>query len=254
MDAYQTSIYTAILIASVIIGLIIVYFVISMIRQQRLNQQLYKSKISAEINTLEKERARMAADLHDEMGPVLSSVKLKVNCLDITSAEDQAQLEKINNHIDQIILRMREISNDLMPNTFLRRGLVAAIEESIANNDFKPDLQIRFQYSDIPNLDTEKAIHLSRLVQEVIHNTVKHAHAKNLSLDLKVNDHKLVLRCWDDGVGFNYHKLVNESTGLGLRSLLSRTEIMNGEMYVDNHSDKGTEYVFEIPLETFQNK
>jgi len=71
MDAYQTSIYTAILIASVIIGLIIVYFVISMIRQQRLNQQLYKSKISAEISTLEKERARIASDLHEEMGPVL---------------------------------------------------------------------------------------------------------------------------------------------------------------------------------------
>jgi len=254
MDAYQTSIYTAILIASVIIGLIIVYFVISMIRQQRLNQQLYKSKISAEISTLEKERARIASDLHDEMGPVLSSVKLKVNCLDIMSPEDQAQLEKINSHIDQIILRMREISNDLMPTTFLRKGLVAAIEESIVDNDFNSDLQVKFQHSDIPALDPDKAIHVYRIVQELIHNTLKHARAKNLFLELNVKDGKLVLRCSDDGVGFNYNKLVNESAGLGLRSLLSRTDIMNGEMYVDNHRDKGTEYVFEIPLETLQNK
>ena len=254
MDAYQTSIYTAILIASVIIGLIIVYFVISMIRQQRLNQQLYKSKISAEITTLEKERARIAADLHDEMGPVLSSVKLKVNCLDITSAEDQAQLEKINSHIDQIILRMREISNDLMPTTFLRKGLAAAIEESIADNDFNSDLQIKFQHSDIPTLDPDKAIHVYRIIQEILHNTVKHAKAKNLFIELSVKGDKLVLRCSDDGIGFNYSKLVNESAGLGLRSLLSRTEIMNGEMFVDNHRDKGTEYIFEIPLETFQNK
>jgi two-component system, NarL family, sensor kinase len=254
MDAYQTSIYTAILIASAIIGLIIVYFVISMIRQQRLNQQLYKSKISAEITTLEKERARIAADLHDEMGPVLSSVKLKMNCLDITSAEDQAQLEKINSHIDQIILRMREISNDLMPTTFLRKGLAAAIEESIADNDFNSDLQIKFQHSDIPTLDPDKAIHVYRIIQEILHNTIKHARAKNLFIELSVKGDKLVLRCSDDGIGFNYSKLVNESAGLGLRSLLSRTEIMNGEMFVDNHRDKGTEYIFEIPLETFQNK
>jgi signal transduction histidine kinase len=253
MDAYQTSIYTAILIASAIIGLIIVYFVISMIRQQRLNQQLYKSKISAEITTLEKERARIAADLHDEMGPVLSSVKLKMNCLDITSAEDQAQLEKINSHIDQIILRMREISNDLMPTTFLRKGLAAAIEESIADNDFNSDLQIKFQHSDIP-LDPDKAIHVYRIIQEILHNTIKHARAKNLFIELRVKGDKLELRCSDDGIGFNYSKLVNESAGLGLRSLLSRTEIMNGEMFVDNHRDKGTEYIFEIPLETFQNK
>lgn len=252
MDAYQTSIYTAILIASVIISAIIVYFVMSMIRQQRRNQELYKSKISAEINTLEKERARMASDLHDEMGPILSSVKLKMNCLDITSAEDQAQLEKINEHIDTIILRMREISNDLMPTTFLRKGLVAAIEESIANNDFKSDLQIRFTHSDIPELGREKAIHLYRIIQELIHNTVKHARATTLSLELSVKNNKIVLTSADNGIGFNYSNRVNESKGFGLRSLLSRTEIMNGEMYVDNRRGKGTEYEFEIPLETFK--
>jgi signal transduction histidine kinase len=149
---------------------------------------------------------------------------------------------------------MREISNDLMPTTFLRKGLAAAIEESIADNDFNSDLQIKFQHSDIPTLDPDKAIHVYRIMQEILHNTIKHARAKNLFIELSVKGDKLVLRCSDDGIGFNYSKLVNESAGLGLRSLLSRTEIMNGEMFVDNHRDKGTEYIFEIPLETFQNK
>src|SRR5690349_11901489 len=100
MDAYQTTIYTAVLIAASIIGIIIVYFAISSVRQQRHIQTLHKQNTMAEINTLEKERARMASDLHDELGPLLSSVKMRMNCLDLESPDDQTQLEKINEYVD----------------------------------------------------------------------------------------------------------------------------------------------------------
>jgi len=144
MDASETSFYTAVLIASIVLLLIVGYFIVTIIRQQKRNKELYKSKILAEIATLEKERRRIAADLHDELGPVLSSVKLRMNCLDIESEEDKEELEKINRHVDDIIKRMRDISNDLMPSVLARKGLVAAMEEFIENIS-KPDkLKIYF--------------------------------------------------------------------------------------------------------------
>jgi signal transduction histidine kinase len=248
MDPKETTLFTAIIIAAIIIGAIIIYFIISIIRHQRRNQQLYKSKILAEITTLEKERSRMASDLHDELGPVLSSVKLKVNCFDIQSEEDKVQLEKVNANIDNIIQRMREISNDLMPATLQRKGLVAAVIESMERTTKLNGLKIDFHQKDIPELKIEKAIHVYRIIQEVIHNTIKHAKAKNLDIGLAVKNNKLVLRTKDDGAGFNHSKVLQEASGLGLRNLLSRTEILNGEMYIDSSKEKGTEYIFELPI------
>jgi len=249
MDAYQTTIYNAVLIAASIIGAIIVYFAISAVRQQRRIQQLHKQNTMAEINTLERERARMASDLHDELGPLLSSVKMRMNCIDLESPEDQAQLEKINEYVDTIMKRMREISNDLMPSVLMRKGLIAGIQESIPKVGLPSGLEIKFQHTDVADIKQEKAIHLYRIVQEIMHNTIKHAKASKLNIQLSEKNGKLVLVSRDNGVGFDHTKLLNESSGIGLRSLLSRTEIMNGEMFVNSKPGKGTEYIFEIPFD-----
>lgn len=249
MDAEQTAVFTAIVIGGIVIGAIIAFFGISAIRNQRRILKLHKSKIMAEINTLEKERGRMASDLHDELGPVLSSVKLRINCIDVSSEDDHIQLEKINQHIDTIMKRMREISNDLMPSTLMRKGLIAGIQESIPDAGLPEGLVIKFQHGTIPEIKQEKAIHIYRIVQEIMHNTIKHARASNLDILLSSKNGKLVLTSRDNGVGFDHAKLLQESGGIGLRSLLSRIEIMNGEMFIDSRKNKGTEYTFEIPME-----
>ena len=96
MDTPETTIYDAIVIACIVMGVIIVYFFISVIRQQRENLALRKKNILSEISGLEKERARIASDLHDELGPLLSAVKMKINSFELTDPEDQLQLEKTN--------------------------------------------------------------------------------------------------------------------------------------------------------------
>ncbi len=130
MDAHQTSLFTAVLITCIVLGVVITYFTVTIIRHQRRNIELYKSKILAEITTLEKERTRIAHDLHDELGPILSSVKLKINNIEVSSKEDAEELEYANKHIDNLIQQMRNISNDLLPTTLQRKGLVAAMNES----------------------------------------------------------------------------------------------------------------------------
>src|SRR5262245_19620588 len=133
MDPNETKIYTVILIAGGVLGIILVYFIINIIRQQRRNLSLHNEKIQAEITTLENERKRIASDLHDDLGPLLSAVKLQINSVEVPDGEDQELIEKSSLYIDAILTRIREISNNLMPQVLSRKGLVIALREFIDN-------------------------------------------------------------------------------------------------------------------------
>jgi len=248
MDPHETKIYTAILIVSIIGGSILLFFIISMLLQHRRNIALYKSKIQAEITTLENERTRVSADLHDELGPLLFTVKFKLSSIE-TNEEDQKALEDANTHLDDIIQRIREISNNLMPGTLLRKGVYFAIEEFIAGLAKASPVHISFTYNTVVELPKEKAINLYRIVQEIIHNTLKHARASSLHISLNVTGSKLILTSNDDGIGFDYSNERKENTGLGLRNLLSRSELMGGDMFVESQPGAGTKYTIEIPLQ-----
>ncbi len=255
MDPHQTKIYTAILITSLIIGSILLYFIVSLIQQQRRNRRLYLSKIQAEISTLENERTRIAGDLHDELGPLLSAIKMKLSSIETESREDEITMQETAEHITDIIHRLREISNDLMPNTLLRKGLTFAIEEfinkfsgSLLPGEQATSLKINFKHRDIPELSKEITINLYRIVQEIIHNTIKHSKASILNIELIAIDNKVILSTEDNGTGFNYKVAMIENNGLGLRSLVSRNDIMQGDFYIESQLGKGTIYTVEIPI------
>lgn len=131
MDAQETRIYTAVLITAIVFGGIVLFFIISIIRQQRKNLNLHKQNILAQITGIERDRARIAHDIHDELGPLLSSIKLRINNFELTDGDDKIQIEKINYSIDKAVIRIREISHDLMPADLLSTGLVMALREYI---------------------------------------------------------------------------------------------------------------------------
>ncbi len=248
MDPKEKDFFTAIVIVAGILGVIISYFLITIIRHQRRNLQLHKAKILAEITTLENERKRIASDLHDELGPLLSAVKLQITNLDSENPHDLRLIEKSSGHLDDIIQRLREISNNLMPNTLLRKGLKVAVEDSISRLKGVHPLHITLMYPDGLKLSQDKEINLYRIIQEIIHNTVKHAQAKNLRLIFSKENNMIVLRTDDDGVGFNYEQKTRLAGGLGLLNLQSRTEVMGGEFSYSSEKGSGTRYLFEIPL------
>lgn len=248
MDAQETNIYHAIVITSIVLGIIIVYFIISLTRHQRKNLELHRLNILAEITALEKERARIAADLHDELGPVLSAVKMKINSFELSDKEDKIQMEKTNVHIDELLKRIRDISFDLMPNSLVRKGLVIALKEFIdyLNNDS----QIKFIFnceSDF-QVSEQKAVNIYRIIQEVAHNAIKHSSATEFCLNVKAVNKHLQMTIMDNGTGFDFEKESANKIGFGLRSLVSRTEIIGGQMYLDSIPGKGTTYTFEIPI------
>jgi two-component system, NarL family, sensor kinase len=248
MDPSEKELYNSILIIVAVVGIILLYFIITIIRYQRRSLRLHKEKIQAEIDTLEKERKRIASDLHDELGPLLSAVKLKINSLDTNDPGDQEVINSSSEHLDTIIAKLREISNNLLPNTLTRKGLTKAIEEFIKSSHEAYGLPIRFICSQELKLVKQKEINIYRIIQEIVHNTIKHAHASYLILQITVEGNSLLLMTADDGHGFDYFAKVKDNPGLGLRNLQSRAEVMGGELTCLSEPGKGTMYTFEIPV------
>ena len=248
MDAHQTSIYNAILICGSIIGAIIIYFIVSIIYQHRRNRHLYKRSLEAEIKLLEKERSRIAADLHDDLGPLLSSIKLKVGSFDLYSDTDKKTADRVYEHIDSLMQRMRDISADMLPSTLERKGLVAAVNEFMDSLPGPSKTAISFEHPGLGELPISKSIHLYRIIQEIIHNTIKHAKAKNMQIGFSEEDNSLLLLAKDDGIGFNVEAEKEKSGGLGLKSLESRCEILNGVLNIESKPGFGTNYFVKIPL------
>jgi two-component system NarL family sensor kinase len=245
MDAQETGVYTAAVITTVVIGGNILYFIISSIRRQKRNLRLQKQNILAEISAIEKDRSRIAYDIHDELGPVLSSVKLMVNTFELKDTDDKLQVEKINDNIDRALTRIREISYNLMPAVLLRAGLITALKEYV-NNFSSLGLRIYLDAPDTLTLSESKSINIFRIVQEITHNTIKHAKASSLEIDFIIEKNKLIILLKDDGIGFEQKEIAKQA-GLGLKSLQSRTQLMNGRMYCESKKGNGTEFIFEIP-------
>src|SRR5215213_8150211 len=125
-------IFTSTLIFGLLIAIIIVYFIISIVRYHRRYIRLQRERIFAEITIQENERKRIATDLHDSLGPLLSAVKLNINSIDIQQQEDQEVINKAGRYLDEIIGSMRQISHNLLPNTLERKGLAEAVREFIS--------------------------------------------------------------------------------------------------------------------------
>jgi signal transduction histidine kinase len=245
--AMEAEMYKVVWTSAIIVALIIGFFIVSIMREHKKVLKWQQARIAAEINTLENERKRIADDLHDELGPLLSAIKLQINHLEPSDETETAVLEKSSEQIDSIIQRFREISYDLLPNTLVRQGLIKATEEFISKLKPVHPLNISFKYCDF-TLIPQREINLYRILQEIIHNTVKHSRAASLSVSIQKNNKTLLLRTKDDGIGFNYSEKKQIATGLGLLSIHSRVDLLGGQLLVTSQPGTGTIFEIEMPL------
>jgi signal transduction histidine kinase len=244
----ETKILNITLYVSLIIAIIIIYFFVSIIRYHRRYMKLQREKIFAEITIRENERKRIAGDLHDSLGPLLSAVKLNIGNVEVRDPGDQQVLEKTGTYLDEIIGSLRRISYDLLPGTLERKGLLEAIREFIGQVKNKQSVNIQLYVVKEISVSKEKEIHIFRMIQEIVHNTIKHAQANNLQIGFSEEGGYLLCLTKDDGKGFDKEKVMSGSHGLGLRSLESRCEIMNGILTLDSMPGAGTNYFIKIPL------
>ena len=248
MDSKESQLFTTIVIAVLAIGGIIAYFVYSLIRHNKKLMDIQRQNAEAQITALEKDRARIATDLHDDLAPMLVAVKMRINSLDLETDTDKNHLVKTNETIDDIAKRMRSISFDLMPSTLQHKGLVTAIKEFINYIGRQKDLSIQFTCNQKLPLNEYESIHVYRIVQEIIHNTIKHAQASELVIVLTKDKRELILATKDNGIGFDYEQIIEHGKGLGLRSLLNRAHLLKAECTVDSEINKGTAINIQMPL------
>jgi signal transduction histidine kinase len=248
MGPQETRTYLAILIASTIVCFILIYLLFLVLRQQRRNLDLQRKMALAEINTLEQERTRVAADLHDDLAPVLAAVKFRISSMQPASAEDKEGIITSMRYLDQSIVKLREISNDLMPTMLTKQGIIDSLKDLININSAKSNLDIRFESPFHLEISSELERQLYRIVQESIMNCVKHASASQMLIKLSIQSGKLLLVIKDNGTGFDVTKVNSKKDSRGLDSLRNRSKMIGGKFSIFSAPDKGTILEIEVPL------
>jgi signal transduction histidine kinase len=228
------------------LAIIITFFIVTLLRYHRRYVKLQKDRVMNEIAVLENERKRMAYDLHDGLGPMLSSIKLNINSIEPGAEEDKAIIQKASSRIDDAIKNMRSISYNLLPVTLERKGLFDALREFIEHSSARSKLPIQLFIKQQVKIPKEQEIHIFRMLQEIIHNSIKHAQAKNLYIGFGYEEERVVIIAKDDGIGFDLAKTKETSGGLGLKSIESRADLLNCLVLIESSRGKGTTWFFKF--------
>lgn len=218
--------------------------------QQELNRQqneLFNAIASAQ----EQERKRLAQDIHDSLGSLLSAAKLKMAELKVAKPEllyEEKFLAGIG-LLDEASSELRNISHNIMPATLSKLGLAAALKNLCDRISSYGGLQFTFLHHGFENrLDEQTEISIYRIILELINNVVKHASATKLTVQLIKFSDTINITIEDNGKGFDYKKAVTEKHGLGLGSVLARIEYLKGKVHFDSGTGKGTTVILDIPL------
>jgi signal transduction histidine kinase len=216
------------------------------ITERKLAQQkIYNAVITAE----EKERSRVAKELHDSVSPILSTTKLYAQTLNDFKdrKERETIMKKIGDNINDAIQSISEISSNLSPHILQNFGLVTAVRSF--TDKIKETKKIKFTIlSDFDDhLSENIEFTLYRVCIELINNTIKHALANEVFLNFEKKK-DILLTYKDDGKGFDYEKVIQKRKGMGLFNLTNRIESLNGKITFSKKENKGIIIKIKIPL------
>jgi len=233
------NISSALFIFFFILLFILFYF---RIKKQRLLLKQQKEMNLAILESESKERFRIARDLHDSVGQLLSVVKMNLS----QSPENSSMCDLV----DQTITEVRQISHNLIPEA-LNFGLQRALEELVENTQKEGILKVSLEFDierNMLKLSQEKALMLFRIVQELIGNTIKHAHASIINISFTLDNKTLLVDFHENGIGFDVH-LLKTSNGLGWKNTYARLSVLDGKITVISKKNKGSKILITLPNE-----
>lgn len=234
------------LLLAIVVVLFYVYYQRRLLEQQKelgeLRIQQQQDLLAATINSQEKERRRIAADLHDGIGVLLTTSQLFIR--QIPAVEEALKHRDTSLQlIDESITNIRSITHNLSPENLLQFGLLAAVEDLVKVTNQLPGLQLNFQHDEYQALPPEKEFALYRIVQELFANCIKHAQAKTIDLGLLLESkpHQLIYR--DDGIGMDLGQFeaasLKPEEGIGLKNIRSRAQLLQAKMKLDSKPGQG---------------
>jgi signal transduction histidine kinase len=217
-----------------------------MLEREELKNKYQRDLLHASIKVQEVERKRIAHDLHDEIGALLTTSRLYFNQLSPTQAEEQKQQvsNKINLLFDEMIANIRRISHDLRPVVLENLGLVEGVY-SLSEKLCEAGIGFNFSHQFNVQLKKEVELNLFRIIQELIGNTLKHAHATHIFIEMKEEENKFYLHYKDNGIGFVPDSFKN---GLGMKSIESRLDLIDGKMQF-KQPYKGVYFLMEMEIQ-----
>lgn len=223
---------------------IIAIFTIILLYRNRRNlekekalQEVYSQEL---LQSQEEERKRISKDLHDGLGQKLLLIKNRIR---------QSNDVETQGLVDTTIEEVRGISRNLHPFQLQELGITRAIENTIRQIDENTHLFISSEIDNIDDcFDKKQEVNLYRIVQESLSNIVKHAKAEAGKVTLKKKANTIFLTIKDNGNGFDFQEKYTNTTSLGLKTLLERTRLLEGQMKVQSKPDAGTTLQFQFPI------
>lgn len=219
------------------------------IAEQRIDQ-LEKEKMKLAARALaegqEEERKKMARELHDDLGVLLSNAKVQVSMIREESPGNKELLRQASQLIDQASGDVQRISNNMMPVSLTQSGLLAATEALIEKVNLAENIKAECKIiGERKRIRENAGIMLYRVIQEMINNTIKHAKARSIMLVIRISADEIEIEYSDDGIGFDVEKQFNEKS-LGLQSIRSRVDFLSGFLDVTSEPGNGTRYLLRI--------
>jgi len=206
---------------------------------QKMEDEQQKILLNASIKLQEEERQRLAADLHDDAGPLLATARLYLN-ENLVNMDKTTQLQHIYNAksiIDDTIQLIRNISHSLMPPTLKNFGLESAVNDLFQKISGSQTMNASCRFHDYrERLNPEQEQIVFRILQELINNILKHSNASFIHLTQNTNGDKFFIRVHHDGRGLtqtDFEKMNKSTGGLGLKNIQSRLKVLHGKIHFE---------------------
>ena len=249
-DLIIVLIFATIFLTLVILGLFLFFFfsrkkVIKKEREKAALSIAHQQKIlQTSITIQEQERKRIAQDLHDAISAKLNVISLTTNVLLANKKNDKKQQEALSQILDitsTTLESSRKIAHDLMPPILDKFGLKSALEELFEEFSKNTNIDIEYNLEEL-SLSKTNNLHVFRILQELINNSIRHGKANELAIFLEQKTDGFLLRYQDNGTGFNVSEAIKKS-GIGLQNIKSRVKILNGKLFIDSKLDSGSRFV-----------
>ena len=226
-----------------------------MLANEKMNTLMKEQELRSVSNMLEvqeQERRRIASDLHDRLGSMLSTVKLYFNAVeeevDTLEQQNRDQYLKATSLLDDACDEVRKISHDLVSGELVKFGLVSAISQLKDTIEDTGKLKINlFVFGMEARLDSAIEIALYRVIQELMNNILKHAKAGEVTIQLNNVENNLNIVVEDNGVGFDAEQ-AQAKDGMGMRNMETRVKKLKGTISLDSGKGRGTTTIIDIPV------
>lgn len=214
--------------------------------RQRFESEILQTRIEVQDQTMQS----IATELHDNVGQLLSLTTLTLNSVNLNdAAKAKKKIENSLSLVNKSIKELRELAKLLHGEQLVENGIGHAIDQEInwLGKAGTYELQTNNKLLESEIVSPDKDLIILRLLQEIINNIIKHAHATHIEIDSYLENNALYLKVSENGIGFNTEEVKAKKSGMGLNSIYKRIEMINGKLALNSEPGKGTSIAIEIP-------